>query len=501
MNKESWDELSNRMGELRDLAGVVGLLTWDQETYMPPGGAEARASHLATMQALIHERLVSERLGDLLGEALSSPDEGGDRHAMARNLAKERERSVRMPAALVHELALVQSRSVEAWRSARRKGDFSLFAPHLERLIELRRQQADAVGHSGERYDALLDAYEPGMEVKRLEPLFGQLEKELVPIVATLTSAPKPGNFSLAGRRFPVDAQWEFTLHLLREMGFDFERGRQDRSVHPFTGGTHPADVRLTTRLDETLPFSAFFSTIHEAGHGLYEQNLPIEHARNPLGAAASMGLHESQSRLWENFIGRSLPFWERQFPALQRLFPEALAGGSAGEIYALVNRVERSLIRVEADEVTYNLHILLRFQLELALIRGDLAVADLAEAWNDRMERDLGIRPGSDAEGVLQDIHWAWGEFGYFPTYTLGNLYAASLHRRLEGDLGDLSDVIRSGRLAAIKEWLTEKVHRVGHRWEAEEIVQRATGSGITVEPFLDYVRSKYSALYGVAL
>lgn len=501
MKKESWDELGRRMGELKDLAGVVGLLTWDQETYMPPGGAEARASHLATMQALLHERLVSPRLGELLEEAVSSPELDADRQTMARNLARERDRSVRMPADLVRELASAQSRSVEAWRTAREKGSFSLFAPHLERLLELRREQADAMGHDGERYDALLDAHEPEMRVARIEPLFAELEKALVPIVATLTAAPKPGRISFVGQRFPVDAQWEFTLHLLREMGFDLQRGRQDRSIHPFTGGTHPSDVRLTTRLDETLPFSAFFSTIHEAGHGLYEQNLPLEHARDPLGSAASMGLHESQSRLWENFIGRSHAFWERQLPELKRWFPGPLDGVSADDVYAVVNRVERSLIRVEADEVTYNLHILLRFQLELALIRGELAVADLPGAWNERMEKDLGIRPGSDREGVLQDIHWAWGEFGYFPTYTLGNLYAAILHRSLEADLGDLGEVVRTGRLVDIKDWLSAKVHQVGHRWEAEEIVRRATGQGLSVEPFLGYVREKYGALYGVKL
>ena len=420
---------------------------------------------------------------------------------MVRNLGRDRARAVRVPPRLVRELAETQTRAVEAWRAARAEERFAGFQPHLERLVELRREQADAIGHGGERYDALLEAHEPGMAVARLEPLFTELEKALVPIVAALTEGPQPAAWNYAAHRFPVDPQWDFTIHLLKEMGFDLERGRQDRSTHPFTDGIHVDDVRLTTRLDESLPFQAFFGTIHEGGHGLYEQNLPRAHTRTPIGAAASMGLHESQSRLWENMIGRSLPFWRRQLPELRRLFPAQLAGVTPEAVYGAVNRVERSLIRVEADEVTYNLHILLRFQLELALLRGDLQVADLPGAWNERMRRDIGIEPKNDREGVLQDIHWAWAEFGYFPTYTLGNLYAAILHERLDSDLGGVAKVVEEGRLVAVRDWLAEHVHGVGHRWDAEQIVERATGEKLTAAPFLRYVRAKYGALYGTAL
>jgi carboxypeptidase Taq len=339
------------------------------------------------------------------------------------------------------------------------------------------------------------------MDVALIEPLFAELEKALVPIVATLTEGAQPPSWNYAAHRFPVEPQWDFTIHLLQEMGFDLERGRQDRSTHPFTDGIHIDDVRLTTRLDECLPFQAFFSTIHEGGHGLYEQNLPRAHARTPVGLAASMGLHESQSRLWENMIGRSLPFWRGQLPTLRKHFPLQLEGVSAEALYAAVNRVERSLIRVEADEVTYNLHILLRFQLELAMLRGDLQVADLPAAWSERMRRDIGIEPKNDREGVLQDIHWAWAEFGYFPTYTLGNLYAAILHERLDADLGGVDPVVEAGRLTEVRDWLVERVHGVGHRWDAEEIVERATGQKLSAAPFLRYVRAKYGALYGVAL
>jgi len=499
MESSLWDELQRRMGELRDFGSVVGLLTWDQETFMPKGSAEARAVQLSAMQALIHERLTDPRLGELLEAAAADADE--TRAAMVRNLARERARAVKVPPRLVRELAETQARAVEAWRAARSERRFALFQPWLERLLELRREQADAIGGGAERYDALLDAHEPGMSVARIEPLFAELERALVPIVATLADGQRPPAWDYAGLRFPADAQWEFTLHLLGEMGFDLERGRQDRSTHPFTDGIHRDDVRLTTRIAEEEPFLAIFSTIHEGGHGLYEQNLPADHARDPIGQAASMGLHESQSRLWENMIGRSLAFWRRQLPALRRFFPAQLEGVEPEAIYAAVNQVRRSPIRTDADEVTYNLHILLRFQLELAMLRGDLRVADLPGAWNERMRRDVGIEPLHDGEGVLQDIHWAWAEFGYFPTYTLGNLYAAILRERIDVDLGGLDRVIEEGSLHAVRDWLVERVHAVGHRWDAEEIVERATGQKLTVAPFLRYLREKYGALYGAAL
>jgi carboxypeptidase Taq len=492
-------ELKRRMGELKDLGSVVGLLTWDQETFMPRMAAEARSRQLSAMQSILHERLTDEALGDLLRAAAGQPlpEEDG---AAVRNLLRDRERAVRVPASLVRELAERQSMGVEAWKEARSRSDFAAFAPHLQRLVELRRAQADAIGHGGERYDALLDGHEPGMKVARLEPLFAELERALVPIVEALTSAPPPRRLQVEGKRWPVEKQWPLTVSLLERMGFDLSRGRQDRSTHPFTDGLHPSDVRLTTRLFEDTPFPALFGTIHEGGHGLYEQNLPLEHARDAMGTAASMGLHESQSRLWENLVGRSLPFWRWFTPRLAEAFPAELAGASAEEVYAAVNRVERTPIRVDADEVTYNLHILLRFRLELALVRGDLAVNDLPGAWNEGMRRALGITPRSDAEGVLQDIHWAWGEIGYFPTYTLGNLWAAALFEKLSRDL-DAPRLIAAGELTPIAGWLAENVHRHGHRWDAEEIVRRATGEGLGTGPFLAYLKGKYGPLYGVKL
>ncbi|MCE9673308.1 carboxypeptidase M32 [Myxococcus stipitatus] len=497
---DTW--LLSRMQELKDLQGLIGLATWDQETYLPAKAAPARAHQLATLQGLHHERLVDPRLGEALARALS--DGAGlsdDARTMAALLHREREREVRVPAALVKALAEAQSHALHAWREARKERRFARFQPALQRLLGLRREQADAYGHDGERYDALLEGYEPGMRVSRLTPVLTALREQLIPMVGRLTaSAPRaPDLFD--GRRYDKDAQWRFTLRLLADMGFDLEAGRQDLSIHPFTGGTHPLDVRLTTHVDETQPLSALFSTIHEAGHGLYEQGFAPELYRTPLAAVPSMGLHESQSRLWENIIGRGRPFWEHYFPILRDdYFPQALAGVSLEDFLAAVNQVRPSLIRIESDEVTYNLHIAVRYELELLLVRDALPLGELPAAWNERMARYLGVTPPDDAQGVLQDIHWAWGELGYFPTYSLGNLYSASLHRAAARDLPDLDGHLRRGELRPLRDWLREHVHQHGFRLPAEERVRRVTGQGLTDTDFLSYLRNKYGALHGIA-
>jgi carboxypeptidase Taq len=489
--------LLQRMQELRDLSGVIGLATWDQETYLPRKADAARASQLATLQGLYHERLVEPQLGDWLSAARGLPI---DEQAMVRVLAHERDRAVKVPARLVKELAEAQSHAISAWKEARDRNDFGVFRKHLERLLALRREQADAIGHSGERYDALLDNYEPGMKVERLTPVLEQLRRKLTPIVEKISARPAPEDV-FAGKTFDPDKQWAFTLELLGAMGFDLEAGRQDKSVHPFTGGTHPRDVRLTTRIHPSTPLPAIFGAIHEGGHGLYEQGFAEEHYRTPIAAAPSMGLHESQSRLWENVIGRSRPFWQHFFPRLQRLFPGELGGVSLEQWHRAVNRVELSLTRVEADEVTYNLHVVLRYELELQLLRGTLPVADLPEAWNAKTKSMLGVIPPTPTLGVLQDIHWAWGEFGYFPTYALGNLYAASLCQAAKQALPNLDDAIGSGQLVLLRDWLRDHIHREGFRYFAEDLVKKVTGKGLTDEDFVAYLGEKYSALYGVSL
>lgn len=489
--------LRTRMTELRDLNGLIGLATWDQETGLPPKAEAARASQLATAQAIVHQRLVDPRLGEWLDAAQAQTE---DEQAMVRLLKRERERAVKLPERLVKAIAQAQSKALSAWREARTARSYSVFQPRLEELVALRREQADAWGHEGERYDALLESYEPGMRVQRLLPVLEQLAAKLKPLVDRLTSLPQAPHV-VRGKQFDVDAQWRFTMELLPAMGFDLEAGRQDKSVHPFTGGTHPTDVRLTTRLFEDTPLPAIFGTIHEGGHGLYEQGFDPAHYGTPLAQAPSMGLHESQSRLWENIVGRSPAFWSHFFPRLRALFPVQLGGVSVDGFVREVNRVEKTFIRVEADELTYNLHIALRTGLELQLIRGSLSTRDLEEAWNARTQELLGLTVTSPEQGVLQDIHWAWGEFGYFPTYTLGNLYAASLWRALVREVPAVEHRVASGELFVVRDWLRARVHREGWRLDAEPLVTRITGAGLTDEDFVFLLREKYGALHGISL
>ncbi|MCY1035094.1 carboxypeptidase M32 [Corallococcus sp. BB11-1] len=500
---DTW--LRSRMHELCDLHGVINLASWDREVYLPAKGATARAWQLSTLQALQHERLVDPRLGEALARA-SEPGPASqaltpDERAMVRVLTEDRERAVRLPARLVTALAEAQGAGIQAWREAREAKHFARFQPALEALLALRREQADALGHDGERYDALLEGFEPGMRVQRLTPVLTALRDALIPMVGTLAQVKRPAPAFLDGRTYDTDQQWRFTMRLLEAVGFDLEAGRQDVSIHPFTNSQHANDVRLTTRLDAKHPLAALFGTLHEAGHGLYEQGFSPEHLRTPLAAVPSMGLHESQSRLWENLVGRGRAFWVHHFPALKDAFPQALADVDLDGFHAGINHVTPSLIRVEADEVTYNLHIVLRYELELALLRDELPVSELPSAWNERMRRYLGLTPPDDTQGVLQDIHWAWGELGYFPTYALGNLYAASLHAAAGRALPDLEARLSQGDTSPLRGWLRAQVHSQGFRLHAEDRVRAVTGEGLTDRDFLAYLRAKYGALYGVAL
>ncbi|MCU0695875.1 MAG: carboxypeptidase M32 [Myxococcaceae bacterium] len=483
------DALLNRIHELRDLAGVINLATWDQETYMPRKAEAARASQLSTLQGLYHERLVDPRVGEWLASLTPST---ADEQALVRVLTRERDRAVKLPSSLVKALAEAQSHALGAWREAREQQAFRLFQPKLETLVRLRREQADALGHDGERYDALLEGYEPGMRVARLSPVLSSLVTKLEPLVAAIEAKGPPRDV-FAGKRFPVDAQWAFTVELLGALGFDLDAGRQDRSIHPFSSGLSATDVRLTTRLSDTQPLSAIFGTIHECGHGLYEQGFSPSDARTPLAQSPSMGLHESQSRLWENLVGRSRPFWTFFYPRLVARFPQQLGGVDLDDFLASVNRVERSFVRVEADEVTYNLHIALRYELELGLVRGTLSVADAEAAWNEKTKRFLGLTVTKPTDGVLQDIHWAWGEFGYFPTYALGNLYGATLFAAARRARPGLDGELAAGTFDGLLSWLREHVHRPGARLDAEDLVRQATGHGLRDDDFIAALQARY--------
>jgi carboxypeptidase Taq len=500
MSSTDWDGFAARMAEIRDLSNVAALLSWDQETHMPPKGMAARAEQLATLQGVHHERIVDAKVGDLIADLESSNDLSEVQLCALREFKFDRDRATKVPVDLVKEIARAQASALSAWGEARKVRDFRLFAPDLGRLLELRREMADAYGApaGGERYDALLEGNEKGMRVARLVPLFESLRDWLVPAIQKISEQPTPRSDFLEGN-FAADRQWQFTLELIEAMGFDRQAGRQDRSVHPFTTSFDPEDVRITTRIFDNLPLSSVFSSIHEAGHALYEQGLPTAHRRTVLCSATSMGLHESQSRLWENLVGRSAQFWHAFFPRYQQLFPEHLSDVSPATFVAAVNRVEPSAIRVEADEVTYNLHVFIRFELELMLLRDELQVSDLATAWNERYRRLLGVTVSDDTQGVLQDIHWAWGEFGYFPTYTIGNLYSASLFEAALRGNPDLMSLIAVGRLLPLRDWLRTHVHQFGRIFEAEQIVSRATGSGLDTRDFIAYLTRKYQSLYAI--
>ena len=492
-------ELTASAHTLSDIVAAIALLGWDQEVMMPPRGGGGRAHHLATLTGIYHEKLTAPRLGELLTALEDDADTlTATQQALVRELARERDRAVKVPQALVRDLAEAQARGVETWRRARQANDFAAFAPDLAHLVALQRQVAEHVGYADSPYDALLDEYEPGMTARRVAALFGPLRDETLAVLRRIQASPAVDATILDGK-WDEAGQWDFGLRILRDMGYEFDAGRQDRSTHPFTQSVGPPfDVRVTTRVEPSLLTSALFSSIHEGGHALYELGFDPALARTPLANAPSLGMHESQSRLWENFVGRSRAFWDHYFPVLAAAFPRQLHADDTDRFYRAVNRVEPSLIRIEADEVTYNLHIILRFELERALVEGDLAVADLPAAWNEKMRAYLGMTPPTDALGVLQDIHWGSGGIGYFPTYTLGNLVGAQLYYSLHDRYPDFDGRVASGDLRFILGWLRDKVHVHGRTYPTAALVERATGQPLDPTFFSRYLNEKFGALYG---
>lgn len=479
------------------LSSIESVLDWDQETYMPPKGIHARADQLAAIAQLAHERRTDPRIGECLGKLNGSTPEGVQT-ANVREIQRTYERAVKIPPELVHRIAQVSSVAKSAWAEARRDSDFSRFAPHLAELLKLKREVAERIGYKGEPYDALMDEFEPGATSVEVAAVFASLRGPLSDFVKRLGAAPRKPDDSILHRHYPRAAQEQFARQLAEAIGFDFESGRIDVSTHPFCSGTTPHDVRLTTRYHEDFFNPSIFGVLHEAGHGLYEQGLDPAHVHTPMGQAVSLGIHESQSRMWENFVGRSREFWEHFYPDARAAFPQALGDVSLDQFYGAINVVKPSLIRVEADEVTYNLHIILRFELEREMVGGRLAVTDIPEAWNQKIFDMLGIRPHSDADGCLQDIHWSMGAFGYFPTYALGNLYAAQFFATAAKAMPDLRARIARGNFAPLLQWLRENIHRHGQNFRAGDLVKRITGAPLSVKPFLSYVTGKFGPIYG---
>lgn len=494
------EELREQLGVVADLQAATGVLDWDQRTYMPWGGAQGRAMQLSTLSRLAHERFVSDEMGTALFVAESEVadlDPDSDQARLVRKTRRDFDKARKVPPEWVGEFSRITALAHQAWEKARAEADFPQFQAHLERIVELRRQYVDFFAPYDHIYDPLLDDFEPGMKTAQVKAVFDELRPHQIELVQDIAERGAPVDDSAIRQPFDEQKQWDFGMEVARAIGYDFERGRQDRSVHPFTAGFGTGDVRITTRFDRNFFNTGLFSTMHEAGHGVYDQGVNADFNRTPLGEPASLAVHESQSRLWENLVGRSRPFWVAFYPRLQEFFPSQLGDVDLETFYRAINKVERSFIRVEADEATYNLHIMLRFELEIELMEGAVAVAELPEAWNSKFEQFLGLTPPDDAQGVLQDIHWSDGYIGYFPTYALGNLIASQLWAKIEGDLPDLQRQIERGEYGDLLGWLREHVHRHGGKFEPVELLSAVTGSGLTAQPYVHYLREKFGEIY----
>lgn len=490
-------ELEAELREVIDLDSISAVLEWDQSTHMPPRGAEARGRQMALLGRLSHARLTRPRVGELIAALRPLEEAGGRDGAFVRAARRRWERASRLPEDLVSELAEHTAASYVAWTRARPANDFAAMRPFLDKTVALSRRKAEHLGGGEHVADALIDQWDPGMTAGRVRALFAELRAELVPLIQRIAERPPPDD-SFLRRRYDPDRQLAFGLEVAQRMGYDLERGRQDTTAHPFMTRFSAGDIRITTRVKPDDVTEALFGTIHEAGHALYELDIDPALDGTPLGGGVSAGVHESQSRLWENLVGRSRPFWDHFYPELKARFPEALGDVDVEAFHRAINRVQPSLIRCDADEVTYNLHVMLRFDLELAMLDGSLAVADLPDAWNERMQRDLGIVPPDDRDGVLQDVHWYVETVGgTFQGYTLGNLMSAQFHRAASAAIPDLSSQIARGDLSTLRGWLTEHVYRHGSTYLPEELVERATGAPLGIEPFMSYLRAKYGALY----
>lgn len=499
--EEKLNQLKANLKDVTNLQNASALLGWDQQTYMPPGGAAARAEQTATLDKLAHELFTTDEIGTLLADLSGAGFAyDSDDAALLRVAQREYDKARKLPPNLVEEMSRTFSLAQQIWQKARAEKDFSQFQDSLAKIVDLNIQVAEAYGYDDNIYDALLDQFEPEMKTSEVDVVFGELKAELVPLVQAIVAHKNVVDDSPLKQAFDEAAQWNFGLIPLHAIGFDSKRGRQDKSAHPFTTSFSVNDVRITTRVrKDTFP-SSLFSTLHEAGHAMYEQGSAPSLDGTLLAGGASLGVHESQSRLWENVLGRGRPFWQFYYPQLQAAFPQQLQTVSLEQFYRAINKVEPSLIRVEADEVTYNLHIFLRFELEQDLLTGRLQVADLPAAWNAKMEAYLGLTPPDDGVGVLQDIHWSGGMMGYFPTYTLGNVLSLQFYNRTLADIPDLAEQYALGEFGALHAWFADKIHRHGRKYTATELIRRVTGDdGIKAGPYLAYIKQKYTEIYNL--
>jgi carboxypeptidase Taq len=493
-------ELKSRLLEINDLNSAAAVLGWDQATYMPPGGAEARGRQLATLARLAHEKFTSAEVGRLLddlGPYQASLPFDSDEASLIRVTRRDYELLVKVPSQFVARFQAHGAQSYQAWTAARPANDFATMQPLLERTVELSREFANYFPGYRHIADPLIDLADYGMRAETVSALFAQLREGLVPLVRAITAQP-PADDSSLRQSYPEDQQLAFGAMVIKAFGYDFERGRQDKTHHPFATKSSLGDVRITTRVKENDLGEALFSTLHESGHAMYEQGICRDYEGTPLAAGTSAGVHESQSRLWENLVGRSRGFWHHYYPQLQAAFPQQLGGVPLERFYRAINKVQRSLIRTDADEVTYNLHVMLRFDLELALLEGRLAVADLPDAWHERFQSDLGIEPPDHKDGVLQDVHWFAGQVGgAFQGYTLGNILSAQFFAKAVEAQPSIPDEIGRGEFATLHTWLKDNLYEHGSKFTAAELVERVTGGPLSIEPYLQYLRAKYGELY----
>ncbi len=500
---QAYTELLRRTREAAVLGSCAALLGWDERTYMPRKGSAHRGEQMALLARMTHEMTTAPAVGELLSAVEASDlarNPASDATVNVREIRRVYDRAVKLPQRLVEELARVTTRAQPVWQEARQADDFEAFQPLLEKIVALKREEAQAVGYKGVPYDALLDEYEPGADTAEITRVFAALRKELAPLVQAIASSGRTAPRDILEREYPVERQQAFGRGAAAAIGFDFDAGRLDVTTHPFCSGIGPGDCRITTRYNPRFFSESFFGVLHESGHALYEQGLPAEHHGTPRGGFASLGIHESQSRLWENQVGRGRAFWQHFFPKARETFPEALRDVKPDDFYFAINDVRPSFIRVEADEATYNMHIILRFELEQGLVSGDLKPADVPAAWDEKFQQSFGLTPPTRREGCLQDIHWSFGGIGYFPTYTLGNLYAAQFMEAARRDLGDLDDDFRRGEFGRLKGWLNANIHSQGQRWRAATLCEKVTGRPLGHEPLLDYLRGKYGSLYGLS-
>jgi carboxypeptidase Taq len=495
------EALRERLGEQQDLRNASALLQWDQQTMMPPDGGPARAEVLATVGRMTHEQFIDDETGRLLETAageLNGAAPESDEASLVRVVKRSYDKARRVPSELAAELARAGSIGQEVWTLARANDDFASFAPYLEHNVELARQYVACFDNFDCAYDVLLDDYDPQLTTAEVSVLFDELRSELVPLIATISEHANAVDASCLHGEYPVSIQRRVVAETVQQMGFNPAAWRMDDAVHPFASGIAESDVRITTRWDEAFLAAGLYAAMHECGHGLYEAGISSALQRTPLGHGASLAVHESQSRLWENMVGRGRAYCGVLAPRIAAAFDTSIDGDV---LYRAVNRVEPSHIRVEADEATYGLHIVLRFELEQELIEGRLAIADLPDAWNTRFEQYFGIPVPNDTLGVLQDVHWAGGLIGYFPTYALGNLIAGQLWARVHTDIPDLDERLGAGELGGLREWLREHVHRHGAKFTSRELLEREVGGPIAVAPFVTYLKAKLSDVYGVEL